>query len=626
MFNLCLQNLRQAYLSGELQVRKLFAELLIQAEQQHEYKAWITLLTMEQLEPYFGALDSADINQLPLYGAPFAIKDNIDLAGVPTTAACEQFRYIPEQSAEVVKNLIAAGAIPLGKSNMDQFATGLVGTRSPWGQAKNVFNKDYISGGSSSGSAIATALGQVSFALGTDTAGSGRVPAAFNNLIGLKPTKGLISTRGVVPACRSLDAVSIFALNCEDAAQVFDIAANYDKHDAYARENTLTNSSRFFSASSKQSLEKNANQGTATKTSFRFAIPQKLNFFGDDECEALFEQSVARLQELGGELTRIDFEPFVKAALLLYEGPWVAERWLATVGSNRVKLDAMLTEIQSIIGGGNQALATEVFAAQYQLAEYKRLCDERISDVDFVLTPTTPTQFTRAEIDAEPIKNNSILGTYTNFMNLLDYSAVAVPVGACKNKVHWGVTLFSYAFNDIKLLNIGAQLQRNLNLSMGATGHALPESSHSGKMHTASPLYAQAKQSKTIDVIVCGAHLSGQALNWQLIERGASIKQRGTSAAAYKLWALRDGKRPAMTRDERNGKKIEIEVWSVPEENFGSFVDGIPAPLGIGKVETSDGLWLSGFICEHSGLEGARDITDFGGWRAWLEYKKQNQN
>ena len=590
--NLSLNALQAAYASGELTPRILLQQLREQALQQSDYNAWIYILSTEELDNYLTALESKNRHELPLYGVPFAIKDNIDLAGIATTAACEDFRYIPKHSAPVVQHLLDAGAIPLGKTNLDQFATGLVGTRSPWGQGKNVFNKDYVSGGSSTGSAIATALGQVSFALGTDTAGSGRVPAAFNNLIGLKPSKGLLSTRGVVPACRSLDVVSIFTLCAEDAACVFDIAAQYDHKDAYARKNHYANRTRYF-----------ADKPVET---FRFGVPKQLDFYGNAECEQLFNNAVSELKKLGGTAVELDFEPFIKAAQLLYEGPWVAERWLATQG---VKLDSMLPVIQTIIGNGNKALATDAFSAQYKLAEYKRRCDELISELDFVVTPTTPTQFTRAGLDAEPIKYNSVLGTYTNSMNLLDYSACAVPVGVTSSGVHWGVTLFSQAFDDIKLVSYCAMLQNVFNLPMGATGFALPKTQHAGVN----------KPKAYIDVIVCGAHLKGQPLNWQLTERGAIFKECCQSAAAYKLYALADGKRPAMMRDEKHGKNIEIEIWSVPETAFGSFVAGIPAPLGIGKVETEDGRWLSGFICEASGLEGAKDISHFNSWRHWLE-------
>lgn len=589
--NLSLNALKASFLTGETTPRELIKKLLDQAKQQSDFNAWVYLLNESELESYFKRLDQYNAEDLPLYGVPFAIKDNIDLAGIPTSAGCEAYTYIPDNHAHVIEQLINAGAIPLGKTNLDQFATGLVGVRSPFGQGKNVFNQDYISGGSSAGSAIATALGQVSFALGTDTAGSGRVPAAFNNLIGLKPTKGLLSNRGVVPACRTLDCVSIFTLCTEDAAKVLDVTADYDRKDAFARPNSFANQSRYFNENIQES--------------FRFAVPSKLDFYGNHECETLFEKSVDALIALGGEKHEIDFSAFQEAALLLYEGPWVAERWLAT---QDVDLNDMLPMIQEIIGNGNSATAADGFAAQYRLAELRRICDEQVEQFDFIVIPTTPSFFTRAELDQEPIKLNSVLGTYTNFMNLLDYSAVAVPVGATECGVHWGVSLFSKAFKDIYLLNQSAKLQRCFSQQMGATGNTLPDISDN----------ATAMLADYIDIIVCGAHLEGQPLNWQLQERGATLLEKTSSSNNYKLYALADGKRPGMTRVEEGGAEIEIEIWRMPHEAFGGFTAGIPAPLGIGKVETREGQWLSGFICENYGLEGATDITQYKAWRNWL--------
>lgn len=592
--NLTIGALKRAYEKQEFTPRSLISRLKKQAEEQADYNAWIYLLSDEELEPYFSALEKQQPDSLPLYGVPFAIKDNIDLAGVPTTAACPDFSYIPEKNASIIDLLINAGAIPLGKTNMDQFATGLVGTRSPHGQGKNAFNPDYVSGGSSSGSAIATALGQVSFALGTDTAGSGRVPAAFNNLIGHKPTKGVFSSTGLVPACRTLDSISVFALTAHDAARVFDVAAQYDASDAYSRENHYANKARYFSGEA--------------PSSFVFGVPDKLDFQGNAECESLFKKAIASLEQLGGTAVEFDFDNFTQAAKLLYDGPWVAERWLAT---KDVKLESMLPVIQEIIGGGNKAKATDGFAAQYQLADYKRICDQQIADFDFVLTPTTPTTFTRAELDEEPIKRNSILGTYTNFMNLLDYAATAIPVGQTTSKVYWGVTLFSDVFSDIALLNIASAMQESFGLPLGATEHTLGSSSVSSVPQPQS----------TIDVAVCGAHLEGQPLNWQLVDRGATLKASVHSSANYKLWALSDGKRPGMQRVDDGGEKIAMEIWTMPSANFGTFVTAIPAPLGIGKVELDDGSWVSGFICDAYGLVGAIDVTGFKGWRAWLAEK-----
>ena len=589
--NVTISALKAQYQAGILTPRQLIFDLRDSALAGDD-NAWITLPTKEQLDVYISALEQNEAaDQLPLYGIPFAIKDNIDLAGVPTTAGCAEFSYTPTQHAFVVERLIAAGAIPLGKTNMDQFATGLVGTRSPFGEGKNVFNSDYISGGSSSGSAIATARGLVSFALGTDTAGSGRVPAALNNLIGHKPTKGLLSCQGVVPACKSLDCVSIFALTAEDAATVLNVAAEFDEADFLSRKNTVENKLRYFSG--------------AAPSSFTFGVPDQLEFFGNAECEALFGKAVDALQALGGIPKTIGIAPFLDAAKLLYEGPWVAERWLATQG---VDQNAMLPVIQSIIGNGNKASAADLFSAQYKLATLKMQCDAIVDSVDVMLAPTMPTVFTRAQIAEEPIKNNSILGTYTNFMNLLDYAATAVPVGALDCAAHWGITLFSKPFCDVQLLNMSQALQREFQLPLGA-------------LNIASDFETRAAQQPTgemMDILVCGAHLQGQPLNWQLIERGAKLKSACTTSENYRLFALTDGKRPALVRDSTNGQKIDVEVWQVPAATVGSFLNGIAAPLGLGKVELASGEWVAGFICDGYGLEGAKDITEYGSWREWL--------
>lgn len=589
--NVTISALKAQYQSGILTPRQLILDLRDRALAGDD-NAWITLLTKEQLDVYISALEQNETaDQLPLYGIPFAIKDNIDLAGVPTTAGCAEFSYTPTQNAFVVERLIAAGAIPLGKTNMDQFATGLVGTRSPYGEGKNVFNGDYISGGSSSGSAIATARGLVSFALGTDTAGSGRVPAALNNLIGHKPTKGLLSCQGVVPACKSLDCISIFALTAEDAAIVLNVAAEFDEADFLSRENTVENQLRYFSG--------------AAPSSFTFGVPDQLDFFGNTECEALFGKAIEALQALGGIPKTIEIAPFLDAAKLLYEGPWVAERWLATQG---VDQKAMLPVIQSIIGKGNKASAADLFSAQYKLAALKMQCDAIVNSADVMLAPTMPTVFTRAQIAEEPIKNNSILGTYTNFMNLLDYTATAVPVGALDCAVHWGITLFSKPFCDVQLLNMSQALQREFQLPLGA-------------LDITSVFETRAAQPPTgdmMDILVCGAHLQGQPLNWQLTERGAHLKSTYTTSDQYRLFALTDGKRPALVRDGTNGQKIDVEVWQVPAATVGSFLNGIAAPLGLGKVELASGEWVTGFICDGYGLEGAKDITEYGSWREWL--------
>lgn len=593
ILNLTIPALQAAYRSGTLTPVQLLDELLLRCDSYAAHNIWITRLSREQLQPYLDALAGHSPDTLPLYGVPFAVKDNIDLAAIPTTAGCAEFAYVPSEDAFVVAQLLKAGAIPLGKTNLDQFATGLVGVRSPWGACRNSFNPDYLSGGSSSGSAVAVALGLVTFALGTDTAGSGRVPAAFNNIVGLKPSKGLLSTRGVVPACRSLDCVSIFATTTDDAANVLALAAQFDAQDAYARPNPDTN---------------RRNYGVPAKPAFRFAVPQEeqLQFFGNASAQACFAAAVEKLEALGCECQRLDFTPFLQAAKLLYEGPWVAERRIATAG---VDPAAMLPVIREILAGQVEAKAEDLFGAQYQLQAYIQRVKPILAHFDCLLTPTAGTLYTIDEVEADPIRLNSHLGYYTNFMNLLDCAAVALPAGFMENGLPFGVTLFARAFSDNRLLSLANRWQQALQLPLGATGVALPAST--------APV---ACLDDRVEVVVCGAHLQGLPLNWQLTERGGELVAKTYSAACYRLYALAGGPpfRPGMVRDEAKGRAIEVEIWRLPTAQFGSFVAGIPAPLGIGKVELADGRWYSGFICEPYALASATDITHLGGWRAYL--------
>jgi len=429
--------LKQLYMDNKLTPR----ELIIQVKERiraHAYNPiWIHVLSEKELEPYLTRLEASDPSTLPLYGIPFSIKDNIDLEGIATTAACPDYSYIPERSAYVVEQLIIAGAIPIGKTNLDQFATGLVGTRSPYGACRNSINPDYISGGSSSGSALSVALDMVVFSLGTDTAGSGRVPAAFNNLVGLKPSKGVLSTSGVVPACRSLDCVSIFAKTTEDTQKVFDIAASFDELDPYSRPMPV--------------MEK------TVPSSFRFAIPkeEQLKFFGDSEAESLYRKAVKTFEEMGGTAVEIDFSPMLEAANLLYYGPWVTERYVAVKEMIETKPESFIDVTRTIIESGKTKSAEDYFNAEYKIKGYKRQADLLMRDIDFALTPTTGTIYRVDEVNADPIQLNTNLGYYTNFMNLLDFSAYAVPAGFRKNGLPFGVTLFADAFEDRKLLQIG---------------------------------------------------------------------------------------------------------------------------------------------------------------------------
>lgn len=588
--NLDLTSLRNAYLSGEQTPASVVAHLLQRASEFDHHNIWIHRATEAELAPYLERLQQCEPEDLPLYGIPFAVKDNIDVAGMPTTAACEAFRYQPESHAAVVEALVEAGAIPLGKTNLDQFATGLVGTRSPepWGACRNSINPDYVSGGSSAGSAVAVALGLASFSLGTDTAGSGRVPAAFNNLIGLKPTLGRISVRGVVPACQSLDCVSIFARSADQARDVLAVASAPDAEDSW---------------------QKTPPTGrTPLPQNFRFGVPADHQLvFDNDDVKKLFERSVVALEALGGERIEVDFAPFLEAARLLYEGPWVTERYLATQPLIDKQPEALLPVTYDIISRGSAPSAADAFAAQYRLQALKRSADTMMDQIDVMVTPTTPGIYTLAELEAEPISRNSRLGIYTNFMNLLDYSAVAVPGGYLANGLPLGCTLFADAFQDEALLSLAARLHPQAVDQVGALTDLLD-----------SPEFEATEG--TIDVLVCGAHLSGLPLNHQLTERKGTLVQTTETSPAYRMYLLDGGPpfRPGLIRDTEAGSPLPVEIWRLPADQFGSFVAGIPAPLGIGKVELADGRWVSGFICEPIGLEGAKEITSLGGWRGYL--------
>jgi allophanate hydrolase len=550
---------------------------------------WISLVPRE------AALAKArDAANGPIYGIPFAIKDNIDVAGMPTTAACPEFAYTPSRSATVVARLEAAGAILIGKTNLDQFATGLVGVRSPYGIPSSVFNPEYISGGSSSGSAVAVAGGLVSFALGSDTAGSGRVPAGFNNIVGLNPTKGLVSTRGLVPACRTQDVISIFALTTGDAATVLSAAAGYDAEDAYSKQ-----------APGLFAPEK-------PRAALRVGVPvADMEFFGDAEAETLFRDAVSRMAGLGVQIVGIDFTPFQDAARLLYSGPWVAERLAAIKDFAASKPDAVHEVVRSIVLGAQKHTAAAAFEGFYKLADLTRAAEAQWQNMDVLLLPTSGTTYKIADVLANPVELNSNLGAYTNFVNLMDLSALAVPAGFRPNGLPFGVTLIGRAFDDGKLAVLGDMLHRTLDgAHLGATSKALRDT---------APVIAPPPKG-LIQVAVVGAHLTGQPLNSQLTERNARFVRTTRTSAGYRLYALANTApaKPGLVFDKEGDGDIEVEIWELSEAAFGSFVALIPGPLGIGTLHLADGTSVKGFLCEGFAVHGATDITKFGGWRAWL--------
>jgi len=585
--------LRSVYLSGELTPQQTVAHVLQQMQLHADNPIWISRCSEEALHARAAELSRMAPDSLPLYGVPFAIKDNIDLAGLPTTAACPDAAFLPGASAFVVQRLLDAGAIAVGKTNLDQFATGLVGTRSPYGICRNAFDADYLSGGSSSGSALAVALGMASFSLGTDTAGSGRVPAAFNNLVGYKPTLGRLSNRGMLPACRSIDAMSVFALTAADALQVARAAAGFDAADPWSRRPQLP-TGRLWSQ----------------RDGLRVAVPAagQLEFFGNADYPALYAAAAERLRALGATLHSVDIGPLLQAARLLYEGPWVAERYLATATLLESRPQSLLPVTRQIIEGGRGASARDAFAAQYRLRELTALAQQIWQKADVLLLPTAGTHYRIDAEQADPLQLNANLGRYTNFVNLMDLAAVALPAGFTPQGLPFGVTLIAPAWHDEDLLFLAGRMQA-AGARLGATPHQLRDDDG------VTPLDEQ-----TIDIAVCGAHMQGLPLNAQLTSRGAWRIAVTRTAPCYRLYALPGGppSRPGLLRVAQDGEAIEVEVWRMPQEHFASFVQGIPAPLGIGRVRIASGAEVAGFLCESTAVQGAADITWLGSWRSWL--------
>ena len=607
-YSVDLTRLSAAYDAGELTPTRVVADVLSRIAATREANpAWIHVMPHEMLAERAAVLEQrrAAGDSLPLYGVPFAVKDNIDVAGHPTTAACPAYSYVAGETAHAVERLTRAGAILVGKTNMDQFATGLVGTRSPYGACVNPFDARYIAGGSSSGSALAVALGQVSFALGTDTAGSGRVPAGFCNVVGLKPTRGLVSTHGVVPACRSLDCVSIFAPTVEDAAAVFEIARGYDAEDPYSRRPVIPAQAGIQNGFR---LDPRLRGGDV-----RIGIPRAsdLEFFGDDQARRAFDRALDTLRALGADVVEIDYTPFAEVAGLLYEGPWLAERLAAIRPFFEASRDRVHPVVREIIAKGARFTAVDAFEAQYHLRRLARICDDTWKRIDMLLVPTAGTIYRVDEVLAKPFALNANLGYYTNFVNLLDLTAIAVPGAFREDGRPFGITLIAPAFGEAALAQWGARFHRAAAQQLGATPFPLP----------AARAQAAASAETGVTLAVVGAHLSGMPLNHQLTSRGARLLEACSTAARYRLYALKGTQppKPGLARAANgSGISVEVELWSVPFETFGSFVAEVPAPLAIGTVVLADGREVKGFVCEGYALEGARDISAFGGWRRFV--------
>ncbi|MGI6246876.1 MAG: allophanate hydrolase [Pseudochelatococcus sp.] len=588
-----LASLKSAY-AGGMTPLDLVDEVLARMDACDDPAVFITRTPADDLRAAARALlaRAPQPDSLPLWGVPFAVKDNIDVAGLPTTAACPAFAYRPERDAAVVARLKAAGALVIGKTNLDQFATGLNGTRSPYGAPRSVFDRAYISGGSSSGSAVAVASGLASFALGTDTAGSGRVPAAFNNLVGIKPTPGLVPNTGVVPACRSVDVVTVFAGTVGDGVAIRKVMEGYDAADPFS---------------------KKAKPVSLPGSGLRIGVLDgaEREFHGDAACEALYAAAIERAKSLGAEIVPFDYAPFREAAGLLYNGPWVAERLAAVkdfFASNAGDVDPT---VRAIIAGASAYDAVDAFEGLYELEALRQRTLTEWEKLDLLMLPTAPTIYTVEEMLADPVARNSRLGRYTNFANLFGYAAIAVPAGFDpRGHLPSGVTLFGPPFSDDALAPFADAMHRALGGGMGRDrAAALPEASH----------VAEADDG-LVPIVVVGAHLTGMPLNRELTGASGRLARRCRTAGDYRLFVLPDTAppKPGLIREPGfAGGGLEVEVWRVPPAAFGRFVQNIPAPLGIGKVTLDDGSQVSGFLCEPYALRGAREITGLGGWRAY---------
>ena len=588
--------LLSAHRSGEIAPEQTIARSFERIRAHGDQSIFISLREEDDVRAEVRALAASDAVSKPLYGIPIAVKDNVDVRGLPTTAACPAFAYQPGQDATVVARLRAAGAIVIGKTNLDQFATGLVGVRSPYGIPRNAIDPRLVPGGSSSGSAVAVAAGLVPLALGTDTAGSGRVPAGLNNIVGLKPSLGLISTAGVVPACRSLDCVSVFALTVDDAWTALAAMAGYDIADPYSRTRPL------------------GTPGAMPRARLGVPLPGQRLFFGDGAFAAAYEAALARLSKLGCSIVEIDMERFYEAARLLYEGPWVAERAIAASSLLTDKPEAIHPVTRAIIAQGTRPSAIDAFKAFYRLEGLRALAAATFQAVDALALPTAPTAYTVAQVLEDPIALNSRLGTYTNFVNLLDLCGLALPAAFTEAGVPFGITLLAPGGADARLSEIGRVFHADTALPLGAL--KLPQPSLARA--------ADAAGDDEVALAVVGAHLSGLPLNGELTTLGARLIEAATTAPDYRLYALAGTTppKPGLLRVERGqGQAIEVEVWALSTAAFGRFSAAVPTPLSIGTLRLADGRSVKGFLVEAAAVTGAQDISAHGGWRAYLAAK-----
>lgn len=592
-----LQSLRSAYTSG-IHVAEVVEEVYRRILNLDDPGIFITIRDRDVVLEEAETLELALFEEMPLWGIPFAVKDNIDVAGMSTTAACPDFAYTAKEDAFAVKCLREAGALLIGKTNLDQFATGLVGMRTPYPAPLNAIDPEVIPGGSSSGSAVAVARGLVGFSLGTDTAGSGRVPAALNGIVGLKPSLGALSNRGIVPACRTLDCVSIFALTADDAFEIFKSTAVHDPLEAY---------SRIFPPFRRSGVQ----------SQLRVGIPDNktIRFFGDEVQQRSFNQSIDMLRKEGAAVTEVDFEPFYAVAELLYDGPWIAERHTVIESLLAASPDAVHPVTRKVTEAALEFSATDTFRAIYRLRELAHGIGAVMAELDLICVPSIPKFFTRTEIERDPVSPNAQLGTYTNFVNLLDLCAITVPVSKREDGRPGSVTLIGSAGKDCTLAALAASLQSKTQPPLGAMTWPLPKPAHS----VCGP------DINELAVVVVGAHMSGLPLNDELTQLGARFLRETTTTQNYKLFKLEASPpaRPGLVRDAE-GSAIAAEVWALPSQSVGKFLQGIPAPLGIGTIFLDDGSTAHGFLCEAIAVKDSQEITHFGGWRAYLATLSSN--
>ena len=568
---LSIHELKKRYQSKTLTPEALCKEIIKRAEADHEFNIWITPPSMEIIQPYLDRLNQLDPEQTPLWGIPFAIKDNIDLADVPTTAGCAEYAYTPTEHAAVVERLIKAGAIPIGKTNLDQFATGLVGTRSPYGETKNALSPDLISGGSSSGSAVSVARGLAAFSFGTDTAGSGRVPAALNRLVGFKPSLGAWPVKGVVPACASIDCVTVFTNSLSDVIMVDEVVRGFQEADPWSRK---------------------IKRRTNLLPEKFLLLNEKPVFFGPfaTEYQKAWENAIDRIKRLSVPIEYIDGSYLSEAASILYDGPWVAERWSdlgAFITSNE---QAIFPVTQTVLRNGSNPDydAASVFKVIHKLQVFKQKAHQHLKNAVLIM-PTSGGTWTREQVRQNPIDTNSKMGLYTNHCNLLDLCAMAVPCEDAAENLPFGITLFSQFENEHFIFGLADLFLNGVSSSVNKTS-AL--------------------------VAVCGLHMRGYPLENQMIEHGAVFVRLAKTAAKYKMIKLSTlPPKPGLIQINGTGASIELELWEMPLSEIGSFATRIPSPLGLGKIELEDGTEVLGFVCEAMAAEDAEDISYTGGWR-----------